>query len=227
TVDANTTTKQVGDEAVMMFQKVMSPIVVDPDRVRGARYLIKEHGVNVILCDDGLQHYRLDRDVEIVVVDGERRFGNGFCLPAGPLRESTLRLKSVDFVVCNGSPHPGEAQMILQPLDLVNLNTKEVISLESIKGSSVHAVCGIGNPNRFFDTLKRLHVKIAPHPFADHHDFSEKDFNLPGKAPIVMTEKDAVKCESFATSRMWTLRIKPMVSADFLEALKKKIEAAV
>jgi subfamily B ATP-binding cassette protein MsbA len=202
---------EVGDEPIMIFNRTNCPVVVDPDRVRATRSLLENHECDVVLSDDGLQHYSLHRDIEIAVIDGERGLGNELCLPAGPLREPVSRLKEVDLVVVNGSAASIDTnlsrtlprqlvEMNLVPTRLVNIVTGEVGSLDSIRGMRVHAVVGIGNPNRFFRTLEGLGCIVIPHEFPDHYRFTPNDVVFEDGLPVIMTEKDSVKFDSATLS---------------------------
>jgi tetraacyldisaccharide 4'-kinase len=167
-------------------------------------------GCDVIVCDDGLQHLALERDLEIAVVDGARGLGNGRLLPAGPLREPPGRLASVDVVVLNGGSDataaawPSALRMGLEgAMALPVQQGSAARSLESFKGQGVHAVSGIGNPGRFFASLHAAGLAVIEHPFPDHHPFVAQDLSFGDDAPVLMTEKDAVKCEAFADPRLW------------------------
>ncbi len=209
---------RVGDEAVLLARRTGGPVAAGPNRIAAARILVRRAKCDVILSDDGLQHLRLDRDVEIVVVDGVRRHGNGRCLPAGPLREPLSRLESVDLVVVNGAGQPGELEMELVPGDAVSLVDADLRRpLDSFGGAPVHAVCAIGHPERFFRTLEANGLTIVRHPFPDHHPFRESEIRFPDGAPVLMTEKDAVKCERFADERHWYVPVEAVLS-DELEA---------
>ena len=209
---------RVGDEAVLLARRTGSPVAAGPNRIAAARILVRRAKCDVILSDDGLQHLRLDRDVEIVVVDGVRRHGNGRCLPAGPLREPLSRLDSVDLVVVNGVANPGELEMGLVPGHAVNLvDANMTRPLDSFAGSPVHAMCAIGHPERFFRTLEANGLTIVRHSFPDHDPFQESEIRFPDDAPVLMTEKDAVKCERFAGERHWYVPVEAVISAE-LEA---------
>jgi tetraacyldisaccharide 4'-kinase len=215
----------VGDEAVLIARHTGCPMAVGPSRRATVKQLYKHKKVDVIISDDGLQHYALGRDIEIAVIDGERRFGNGYCLPAGPLREPVSRLSKVNFVICNG----GEAQtnehaMRLQLGKAVNLaDPAKNRPLQSFVGKPVHAVAGIGNPQRFFTQLEQMHIKVSPHAFKDHHAFQAGDFVFGDANDVLMTEKDAVKCERFAQPWFWYAT----VEAELDPALGQKILALV
>jgi tetraacyldisaccharide 4'-kinase len=224
TVDTDSKPEHVGDEAVMMKQHIGCPLVVDPKRARGAAFLIEQHQCDVVLCDDGLQHYALHRDIEIVVIDGQRRFGNGFLLPAGPLRESQKRLSSVDFKVTNGGKAKvDEYLMSLEPGQLVNVKYSQQTKPVAGLNRSVVAAAAIGNPKRFFDLLTTKNVKIKDTLiFNDHHLFAESD--LP-KETVIMTEKDAVKCRDFAHDDWWYLPVSAKLTEHFKKALLTKLVA--
>ncbi len=194
----------VGDEPVMLAQRCSCPIVAAPDRVTAAKQLLKHEACDVIITDDGLQHYRLRRDIELAVVDGERRFGNGHCLPAGPLREPTSRLNEVDFVISNGVANRREFAMSLDTRGLKSVaNDSMAQSFNDLVGKKVHAVAGIGNPHRFFQLLRHRGLDVIEHPFPDHHHFQPHDLQFNDDLAILMTEKDAVKCRRFVTPQMW------------------------
>ena len=204
---------QVGDEAVLLARRTEVPVAAGPNRIGAGRILFRRSKCDVILSDDGLQHLRLARDVEIVVVDGARRHGNGRCMPAGPLREPLSRLASVDLVVVNGGGDPGELEMRLEADDAVNLADASVTrSLDSFRGAPVHAVCAIGHQERFFRTLEAHGLTIVRHPFPDHHPFREAEIAFSDGAPVLMTEKDAVKCERFADARHWCVPVEAALS---------------
>jgi tetraacyldisaccharide 4'-kinase len=162
-------------------------------------------GCDVVVSDDGLQHYALARDCEIVVVDGERRFGNGWLLPAGPLRESEARLRRVDAVVVNGgrAQLEGALSMRLEAKDALSLIGGAIKTLREFAGHSVHAVAGIGNPERFFNMLRGYGIEVVGHPLPDHARLQAADISFPDGRPVLMTEKDAVKCAGFAGPQHW------------------------
>ncbi|MBV34245.1 MAG: tetraacyldisaccharide 4'-kinase [Rickettsiales bacterium] len=201
-----------GDEPFLIHQRTGALVAVDPVRSRGGQKLV-ELGCDIIICDDGLQHYALERDLELVVIDAKRQFGNGWLMPMGPLREPKSRLKSTDLAVINGDT------MRLKPGDITALgHDKELLS------KKVNAVAAIGNPQRFFDTLENLGYKPTPMAFPDHHQYTRDDFaSLDG--PIVMTEKDAVKCQRFADDRMYYLPVSTELEAALATELKQKITA--
>jgi tetraacyldisaccharide 4'-kinase len=197
-----------GDEPVLLARGSGCPVMADPRRARAAEHLIRVHGCNLILSDDGLQHLALDRDIEIAVIDGVRRFGNGFCLPAGPLREPVRRLDTVQARVTQGLPRAGELGMQLVAGRFHPLRPgPPAETVHFFHGRPVHAVAGIGYPPRFFDLLRQLGLEIIEHPFPDHHAFRPEDIRFGDGHPVIMTAKDAVKCERFADSHDWYLDV--------------------
>lgn len=203
----------VGEEAVLLARSVACPVAVGPDRVAAAQALRIYNNCNVIISDDGLQHLRLRRCIEIGVVDGIRRNGNGRCLPAGPLRERVGRLKKVDIIVANQGAQRGEFDMALGPIRLVSLFDRKIERpITQFAGETVHAVCGIGHPERFFQTLTRCGIEIIEHVFDDHHRFVNSDFDFDDDFPVLMTEKDAIKCERFARGGFWFLQVETILS---------------
>jgi tetraacyldisaccharide 4'-kinase len=217
-VTAADTATVAGDEPLLIVQRSGVPLAIDPDRPQAARALLAEHALDLILCDDGLQHYRLARDLELVLIDAARGLGNGRCLPAGPLREPPQRLEEVDAVLYNGQHGDTAAGygMTLQPSALVNLLTGERVGLGHFPpGQALHAVAGIGNPRRFFSTLEGLNWRPIEHAFADHATYGEAQLAFTPSLPVVMTEKDAVKCRAFAQGDWWYLAVDAQPSAAF------------
>lgn len=209
----------VGDEPVLLARRTGCPVVVGPNRSEAVRRLLEDNDCDVVVSDDGLQHLALHRDVEIVVVDGERGFGNGLCLPAGPLREPESRLRSVDLVVYNGDGAAG-ARCRLVGDTAVNLrDPSETKPLHEFRGRAVHAVAGIGNPSRFFTYLRDAGLQPNEHRFPDHHAYTASDLAMRDGAPILMTEKDAVKCTAFATEAMWYVPVEAQLDDRFYEQL--------
>jgi len=210
----------VGDEAVLMAQRAGCPVYVGPDRVSAAHALLEANQCNVIVSDDGLQHYALARDIEIAVIDGQRRFGNGWCLPAGPLRERPSRLTSVDFVINNGGVEENEFSMTLVPGGFYRVNDEHrVESASFFNAEKNHAVSGIGNNARFFQQLAKLGINIQPHSYNDHYSYVAGDLEFGDDAPVIMTEKDAVKCRQFAKSNCWYLRVEAELDEAFYQQL--------
>jgi tetraacyldisaccharide 4'-kinase len=223
-VMADSDPRQVGDEPVLLARRCRCPVVVDPDRVAAAQALLASEDCNVIISDDGLQHYRLRRDLEIAVVDGFRRFGNSACLPAGPLREPLSRLREVDFVVGNGAARGREYLMCLHGDKAVNLADPYVsAALAGFRHGTVHAVAGIGDPGRFFDHLRRAGLRTLEHPFPDHHVFEPKDLYFPEDMPVLMTEKDAVKCRPFAPEGCWYVPVSAQLESAFEQDLLNRL----
>ena len=224
-VTNDTPVKQTGDEA-QILSKLNLPFYIDKNRVRAIKTLEENHDCDVIISDDGLQHYNMNRDIEIVVIDGKRRFGNNLTFPAGPLRESKTRLSSVDFIVNNSGPtQEDEHLMNISPAKFVHLKSGKSYPIEKWPmHKQVHAVAGLGNPGRFFDLLARLGFEIIRHPFPDHHNFDESNIFYLDHLPIIMTEKDASKCRSFDNNKIWYLTIEADVSDKFIEELDSKLK---
>lgn len=209
--------RQVGDEPLLLAQKTKCPVVIDPQRAAAVRYLVTHKQSQVIISDDGLQHYRMGRAIEIAVIDGTRGLGNGLCLPAGPLRESASRLKQVDMVVVNQGQWPDAFVMQVKPGPITGLKTGKAIAAHELTGP-VAAVAGIGNPQRFYDTLKQLGIAFNPYSYPDHYQFQQNDLNY-DENQIIMTEKDAVKCYSFQSDRLYYLPIEAEMQTSFWDAL--------
>lgn len=217
-VQANQPAEQAGDEPLLIVQRSGVPLMIDPDRSRAVQALLASESLDLILCDDGMQHYRLARDLELVLIDAARGLGNGRCLPAGPLREPAERLHDADAVLFNGSrdDRADGFGFCLQPSALVNLRSGERHALDHFPaGQRLHAVAGIGNPQRFFNTLLGLNWQPVPHPFADHAQFNAESLAFSPPLPLVMTEKDAVKCRAFAADDWWYLAVDAQPTAAF------------
>lgn len=224
-VTPDTCPEASGDEALLIAQKTRCPVMVSPKRVLGVEKLISDHHCNIILSDDGLQHYALHRDIEIAVVDGARRFGNEFCLPAGPLREPKNRLKDVDFIVTQGNPEPGEWGMQLRPEPIYALlNPHQKLDLARAQQKPIHAIAGIGNPSRFFNQLTAMGFTVLPHAFPDHYVYQYEDIRFEDNLTVIMTEKDAVKCELFADHRHWCLPVKAQYDEQLNGLLLNKLK---
>lgn len=234
-VDDESNVLESGDEAFLIAEKTACPVYVDPDRCSALRGLLNSEEVDVVLSDDGLQHYKLYRDIEIVVVDGQRLFSNGFCFPAGPLRESVARLKEVDQIVINGEPSTELSE--LEQASLMQMEPRFFVNLLSGKkrpfsgapfnmGNKLQAVSALGNPQRFYDLLHRLPYQVKTFSFPDHHLFTAADFEqeeMDEHQPIVMTEKDAVKCGAFAKANFWYLSVDVVLESDFTDRLISRI----
>ncbi|MCL4168831.1 UNVERIFIED_CONTAM: hypothetical protein GTU68_038165 [Idotea baltica] len=206
-----------------MAQRTDVPVVAGPDRNADVEFLVSNTDVNIVISDDGLQHYRLKRDIEIVLIDGERQLGNQRCLPAGPLREPVSRLAECDFVIVNEQSPQAQYSMKLLAESAKGLISQELLPLSEWCGREVHAVTGIGNPQRFFTLLKSLGIIIIEHSFPDHHAFSQVDVDFGDELPVMMTEKDAVKCKAFAQSFHWVVPVTAKVSGPLFSELLEKI----
>lgn len=231
-VTATSDPASVGDEPVLLAQRCHCPISVSADRPAAARALLDKHQCDVIISDDGLQHYALRRDIEIVVIDAVRRFGNGRCLPAGPLREPAWRITSASFVVNNvvsnvvnnapSADNEYEMTMLLgDAQDLGGANLGKPLS--EFRATTVHAVAAIGNPARFFNQLKNIGIKVVEHPFRDHYGYAARDICFDDELPVLMTEKDAVKCRKFAQAGHWFVPAMAKINNRFLENLTEQL----
>lgn len=234
-VTNETSAEEVGDEAVLLARRTGALVVAGPDRVAAAKRTI-ERGAQVIVCDDGLQHYRLARDIEIAVIDERRGLGNGRLLPAGPLREPPGRLNSVDLqVLTRRSPlatntNPVPNTVVTMPVlgDAISLGTGETRSLQSFVGSRVHAIAGIGNPQAFFDALTRAGLNVDAHPLPDHARLTEADISFADDAAVLMTEKDAVKCPTGADAsrlaKCWAVRLDLAIGEADAQAIDRLLD---
>ena len=222
-VTAQSRADEVGDEAVMIRRRTQCPVYVGSRRVETGRRLLAEQACDLILSDDGLQHYALERDLEIVVIDGQRRFGNGLCLPAGPLREPRGRLREADLVLVNGDATAGEPGMHVGAEEAVSLSHGEKRPLAGFAGETLHAVAGIGHPERFFSTLRKAGLQPQCHAFPDHHPFTRDDFQSISGQTVLMTEKDGVKCEQFAAAGFWVVPATAHPDETFQQAFESKI----
>lgn len=218
---------EVGDEPALIARRLGVPVAVAARRAEAARLI--EGECDLLLSDDGLQHPALARDAEIVVVDGRRGLGNGRRLPAGPLRDAARRLDDVDAVVVNGPgfTRPGALRMDVEPLRLVEIATGRAAPPSAFAGRRVHAVAGIGHPERFFDLLRALGVEPVAHPFPDHHAFTARDLAFGDGLPLLMTEKDAVKCQGIAPTDAWYLEIGARFSGHDGQRLLDALERAL
>ena len=212
----------VGDEPLMIFQRTKLPVVVGADRVAAIDYLLKNNECDIVLSDDGMQHYRMQRDLEIAVIDADRGFGNGFCLPAGPLRERVSRLQQVDIIAYNGISSD-KCSYSLQIVSLKKLNSDESRTLESFTQKPVHAIAGIGNPQRFFRQLRQNGIEIIEHAFPDHHSYRQQDFSDWSEGCIIMTEKDAVKCGQLTLTDAWVVRAEAVFSGKLEASLSTSL----
>ncbi|MBP9727053.1 MAG: tetraacyldisaccharide 4'-kinase [Gammaproteobacteria bacterium] len=217
---------QVGDEAVLLAARTGGPVVVARDRVRAAQALTQEVACNIILSDDGLQHYALERDIEIAVIDAARNLGNALCLPAGPLREPPSRLKEVDMVVINGGDE-SRCAFSLSAISLLNVANPNISkSVQTLHEKKVHAVAGIGSPERFFNYLKGLGAEVVEYSYPDHYQFQKSDFVLfNSEDTVIMTEKDAVKCRSFARKNVWFLPVEARLNVLFIKRFESCVQS--
>jgi len=237
-VTADSDPDTVGDEAVLMAKRSACPVVVHPNRAGAAREIC-DLDVDVIIADDGLQHYRLARNYEIAVIDGARGFGNGRLLPAGPLREPLSRLKSVDRVLVNKSVMRSERAIRELPAGLAvtdfylkgtmvrSLDEREQAPLARFAGRRIHAVAAIGNPGRFFTFLESHGMQVIEHAFPDHSKLTEKDLRYDDGLDVLMTEKDAVKYGNLSIERCWYVPVEVAVDRpqDWLDELQTKLSA--
>lgn len=216
-IQSNDSAVLVGDEPLLIAQKTDCPVVIAPKRTDAVRYLLDKYQSQIIISDDGLQHYRMGRSIEIAVIDGMRGLGNGLCLPAGPLRETDSRLKQVDFIIVNEGIWEHAYPMSLVPGDIIKLATKETINPDLLRGDIV-AIAAIGNPQRFYSTLRQLDIEFTPYSYPDHYQFKSDDLNYSASV-IIMTEKDAVKCRSFISEKMYYLPVEAVLNDAFWDAL--------
>ncbi|MFK5985995.1 MAG: tetraacyldisaccharide 4'-kinase [Pseudomonadota bacterium] len=228
-VDTSDKALLYGDEAWMIANKTQFPVVVGRNRAMAVAHLIKDFGCDMVLSDDGLQHYAMVRDIEICVVDNSKKFGNGFCLPAGPLREPVSRLKQVDYIVNHQTSAEGsDKQGITMHLEfdqLLALNSRDPsATLSDFKNKSVHAIAGIANPARFFNQLRQNGINVIEHGFADHYQFQPSDFEFKDNYPVLMTEKDAVKCINFKLANCYYISVKATLSADLVKSIIAKLK---
>jgi tetraacyldisaccharide 4'-kinase len=230
-VTSQTPVDQSGDEPLLIARLCGCPVVVDPDRVRAVEFLLHETSCDIVLSDDGLQHYRLHRDIEIAVVDAARGLGNGRMLPSGPLRESPSRLSQVDFVVLNGSGADigveldlvGAHHVELQALGLRHIASNVLTPVDMWEGGKkAHAVCGIGHPDRFAKTLATLGFEVILSSVNDHQHLSSDDLTFGDDLPVIITSKDAVKYSGVIPENLWVLEVEMSISDDFVHSLTQQ-----
>ncbi|WP_319381541.1 tetraacyldisaccharide 4'-kinase, partial [Thiomicrorhabdus sp.] len=241
-VEKDSDPRLVGDEPLMLAKRLGCPVAVSPKRIEALQLLDQKAPCDVVISDDGLQHYALPRDIEVVLFDSVRGFGNRFCMPAGPLREPMQRLSSVDLVVSNGEwpsirrlkTERGKSfSMQLQPVEFRRVDNPEIrCDLTAFSGQAVEALAGIGNPQRFFDSLMDLGLLCQGVAFADHHAYIEPDFDgFSSTKPLFMTEKDAVKCQAIAKrlkrTDWWYLKVEPVCDEALVTRVLQKISQAV
>jgi tetraacyldisaccharide 4'-kinase len=203
-IDSYDDPRVVGDESILLARRTGAPVAIGRDRPAASQLLVNA-GCDVVVSDDGLQHYALARDCEIVVIDGDRRFGNGWLLPAGPLRETPARLAAADAIVVNGGRAllDGALSMRLEAKGALSLIGGTPKALDEFAGRSVHAIAGIGNPERFFNMLRAHGIEVLGHPLPDHAHLQAADISFADQRPVLMTEKDAVKCRRIAGPHHW------------------------
>jgi tetraacyldisaccharide 4'-kinase len=244
TITHQSTVIEAGDEPFSIFQRTQCPVVIGANRFDSISS-VRNQNVDLVLSDDGLQDYRLGRHMEIAVIDGQRWFGNGWRLPVGPLREAVSRLSSVDMLVVNNpsehsltsersltsehalknAPVVNFHSMQIKPCYWVNIKTNEILALDAFPHTNFHAVAGIGNPQRFYQTLKQLELDFIEHDFPDHHDYGAADFYFAGETAVVMTEKDAVKCQSFAKHNWYYLAVEAELDDRFWQEFMQKVKS--
>ena len=237
-VDGASDPSVVGDEPVLLARRSGCPVVVDRDRFRAVEMLAAD-GANIVIADDGLQHYRLARSYEICIIDGVRGLGNRFLLPAGPLRETIARLNEVDQVLFNGPLQTSDAELSsveqnsivfeLRATEVSRLNGSQTRPIERFEGTTVHAVAAIGNPQRFFDLLRSHGMQVIEHAFPDHAELAMSDLNFGDEFEVLMTEKDAVKLGTLVADKYWTVPVEltmdPMQSGPWLEQIVSRARA--
>lgn len=217
----------VGDEAVLLARRSGCPMCVAPDRPAAVRALLEHTDCDIVVSDDGLQHLALGRNLEIAVVDGQRGLGNGFLLPAGPLREPPGRLRRTDLVISNGPRwRDVPAMQLVRPrlVPLLEGEQARARPLDALAGRRVHAIAGIGNPQRFFDLLTAHGIEVIPHVFPDHHAYRRIDLWFEPELPVLMTEKDAVKCQRFGRRNHWVVQIDMQPDAEFINGLDRLLK---
>lgn len=219
-VFAHSDFREIGDEALVITRHSQCPMFVGQNRADAANALLKSHDCDVIISDDGLQHYSLSRHIEIAVVDGARRFGNGYCLPAGPLREPLERIKQVDLVLYNGPSNGSDYSMTIRADSAINLkDNSKITALSDFAEQTVHVISGIGNPKRFYDLLNGTRINFDFRQFPDHHIYNKQDIHFADENPVLMTEKDAVKCQAFANDNHWYVPARAEVNENFGKSL--------
>ena len=224
-VTRETLANECGDEPLLIASKTACPVVVCVNRVAAVEALLKDHAVDVVLSDDGLQHYRMQRDCEIALVDVKRGLGNEQLLPAGPLREPASRLSTVDVILYRDGVETVPYAFHCAPVCWRSVkDPQQTLPLNAFSGKTVHAVAGIAFPERYFESLKQLGCLVVPHPFADHFAFTAQDFQFVDHKPILMTEKDAAKCQAFASDDMWALEIAAILPEVFYQFLMNKVK---
>ena len=222
---------RIGDEAFLIYQKTKAPIWIAKKRLQALEAIELTQQIDIIISDDGLQHHAMPRAIECVLIDGKRGFGNGYCLPAGPLREDAARLASVDFIIINGNMSTSLEKTLspyLSKCVVMQLSSQDIYPLNGnhpafVKNDApLAAFAGIGHPERFFTSLSENDIMFKPYPFPDHHRFVKKDFDIP-ESCIIMTEKDAVKCEGLSDKIIYILAIQADLPSTFWQELQIKL----
>lgn len=217
-VQATDDATQVGDEPLLIQRRTRVPVCVNRQRNQAITELLQTTDCNVVIADDGMQHYQMGRDLELCIVDAQRGFGNGFCLPAGPLREPQSRLQHCDVVLRNGADFQVAGEV------LHNLCGSATQPLSQLQGQTVHVVTGIGNPQRFQELLAQFEIEVHLHAFADHYHFHPEDLIFADDLAVLMTEKDAVKCFSFARQNCWYLPVNAVLDEAITQTLRKHLQ---
>ncbi|MDF1691127.1 MAG: tetraacyldisaccharide 4'-kinase [Zhongshania sp.] len=226
-LNSNSGPAEAGDEPYLMAKRSGLPVAVAPDRLAAAQLLVSQSGCNLIISDDGLQHYRLARDIEVLVIDGERGFGNSHCLPVGPLREPRSRARDIALRIINGGDTQNNSglsghAMRLKGTVAVNLATGEQRALADWPAAErrVHGLAGIGSPQRFFRSLRAAGFDVVEHAFPDHYPYAAADLQFTEALPVLMTEKDAVKCRYFSLDQHWMLPVNGVIDDEFYKKLQ-------
>jgi len=243
-IDANTPVEHSGDEPLLLARETGVPICIGADRSAATNWLIANNDVDVVISDDGMQHYAMNRDVELAVVDGHRLLGNGWLLPAGPLREPPQRLRHVDIIavqkaksetsisstIISPSIHsPASGHFHLEIQVLQNLADQQTIAIEKLHGQQVHAVAGVGNPGRYFASLRAAGMEVVEHAMPDHYRYTAEDIAFNDQLPILITSKDAVKIRALEVdlTRVYEVRVAAIFDSDLDQAINKMIESLV
>jgi tetraacyldisaccharide 4'-kinase len=208
-----------GDEPVLIAKRAKCPVIISKSRVKAIKYVEQQLTADIILSDDGLQHYAMARDIELCIIDKVRKFGNNLLLPLGPMREPKTRLATVDLVI-NEGPHQLQTQINL--MQSLKFNDRQ-IKLSSLQGTTVHAVAGIANPDNFFNNLREFNINLIEHKFIDHHKFTLADITFKDDYPVLMTEKDAQKCMQFANAKHWYVPLNIFLPVDTLNLFLKLV----
>ncbi len=213
-----------GDEPLLMAQSTQVPVMVGKDRVKAAKQLIAQYNVNVIISDDGMQHYALKRDAEIIMIDAQWQTGNNRFIPAGPLREPLDRMKAADLIVYKGQMND-HLHYVMTVESIYKLNNPSIQrELSGLRNQKIHAMAGIANPDSFFKLLSKLGLAVIKHPLPDHHQYNESDFNHVGEDLILMTEKDAVKCAQFTDKDIWVVKVSASPTAETVKCIDSLID---